>query len=106
MHKIQNWESMSPWLKFFVVFIPICAVIMLGIGVRDYLSGDLNRDYFFPAIHVSSPGVFNVWDVWSVRKNREIALADTIAARVAGMKNALLLSVLVKHSLQASSWHR
>ena len=47
MHKIQNWESMSPWLKFFVVFIPICAVIMLGIGVRDYLSGDLSRDYFF-----------------------------------------------------------
>lgn len=34
-------------MKFFVVFIPICAVIMLGIGVRDYLSGDLSRDYFF-----------------------------------------------------------
>jgi hypothetical protein len=47
MHKIQNWEGMNAWLKFFVFFIPICAVVMLGIGVREYLSGDLNRDYFF-----------------------------------------------------------
>ena len=47
MHKIQNWEGMSSWLKFFVFFIPICTVVMLGIGVREYLSGDLDRDYFF-----------------------------------------------------------
>ena len=47
MHKIQNWEGMSSWLKFFVFFIPICTVVMLVIGVREYLSGDLNRGYFF-----------------------------------------------------------
>jgi len=46
MHKIQNWEGMSSWLKFFVLFLPLCTVVMLGIGVREYLSGDLDRDYF------------------------------------------------------------
>lgn len=47
MHRIQNWEGMSSWLKFFVFFIPSCTAVMLGIGVREYLSGDLNRDYLF-----------------------------------------------------------
>ena len=37
---------MNSWSKFFVFFLPICTVVMLGIGVREYLSGDLNRDYF------------------------------------------------------------
>ena len=45
-HKFQNWKDMNSWLKFFVFFIPICTVVLLGIGVREYLSGDLNRDYF------------------------------------------------------------
>ena len=47
MHKVQNWKDMSSWLKFFVFFLSICTVVMLGIGVREYLSGDLNRDYFY-----------------------------------------------------------
>ncbi len=47
MHKMQNWEGLSSWLKFFVFFLPLCAVVMLGIGVREYLSGDLNGGYFF-----------------------------------------------------------
>ena len=47
MHKVQNWKDMNAWLKFFVFFLPICTVVMLGIGVREYLSGDLNRDYFY-----------------------------------------------------------
>ena len=47
MHKVQNWKDMNSWLKFFVFFSSICTVVMLGIGVREYLSGDLNRDYFF-----------------------------------------------------------
>ena len=47
MHKVQNWKDMNSWLKFFVFFFSICTVVMLGIGVREYLSGDLNRDYFF-----------------------------------------------------------
>tara|TARA_Y100000814_G_scaffold220891_1_gene165122 strand:- start:2131 stop:2346 length:216 start_codon:yes stop_codon:yes gene_type:complete len=46
MYKIQNWKDMTSWAKFFVFFLPICTVVMLGIGVREYLSGDLNRDYF------------------------------------------------------------
>ena len=46
MYKIQNWKDMNSWAKFFVFFLPICTVAMLGIGVREYLSGDLNRDYF------------------------------------------------------------
>ena len=46
MYKIQNWKDMTSWAKFFVFFLPICTVAMLGIGVREYLSGDLNRDYF------------------------------------------------------------
>ena len=47
MHKVQNWKDMNSWLKFFVFFFSIFTVVMLGIGVRAYLSGDLNRDYFF-----------------------------------------------------------
>ena len=47
MHKVQNWKDMNSWLKFFVFFFSICTVVMLGIGVREYLSNDLNRDYFF-----------------------------------------------------------
>ena len=47
MHKVQNWKDMNSWLKVFVFFLPICTVVMLGIGVREYLSGDLNRDYFY-----------------------------------------------------------
>tara|TARA_Y100001936_G_scaffold252408_1_gene311909 strand:+ start:1145 stop:1360 length:216 start_codon:yes stop_codon:yes gene_type:complete len=46
MYKIQNWKDMTSWAKFFVFFLPICTVVMLGVGVREYLSGDLNRDYF------------------------------------------------------------
>ena len=46
MYKIQNWKDMNSWAKFFAFFLPICTVVMLGIGVREYLSGDLNRDYF------------------------------------------------------------
>lgn len=46
MYKVQNWKDMNSWLKFFVFFLAICTVVMLGIGVREYLSGDLNRDYF------------------------------------------------------------
>ena len=46
MYKIQNWKDMTSWAKFFVFFLPICTVVWLGIGVREYLSGDLNRDYF------------------------------------------------------------
>ena len=45
-HKFQNWKDMNSWLKFYVFFVPICTVVWLGIGVREYLSGDLNRDYF------------------------------------------------------------
>ena len=47
MYKVQNWKDMNSWSKFFVFFLPICTVVMLGIGVREYLSGDLNRDYFY-----------------------------------------------------------
>ena len=46
MYKVQNWKELNSWAKFFVFFLPICTVVMLGIGVREYLSGDLNRDYF------------------------------------------------------------
>jgi len=46
MYKIQNWKDMNSWLKFFVFFFPICLIIMVGIGIREYLSGDLNRDYY------------------------------------------------------------
>ena len=45
-HKVQNWKDMNLWLKFFVFFLPICTVVMLGFGIEKYLSGDLNRDYF------------------------------------------------------------
>ena len=47
MHKVQNWKDMNLWLKFFVFFLSICTVVMLGIGIGKYLSGDLNRDYFY-----------------------------------------------------------
>lgn len=47
MYKVQDWKDMNSWLKFYVFFLPICTVVMLGIGVGKYLSGDLNRDYFF-----------------------------------------------------------
>ena len=47
MHRVQNWKDMNSWLKFFVFFFSICTVVMLGIGIGKYLSGDLNRDYFF-----------------------------------------------------------
>ena len=46
-HKVQNWKDMNLWLKFFVVILPICIVVKVGIGIGKYLSGDLNRDYFF-----------------------------------------------------------
>ncbi|SVC14835.1 uncharacterized protein METZ01_LOCUS267689, partial [marine metagenome] len=42
MYKIQNWKDMNSWLKFFVLFFPLCVIIMVGIGIREYLSGDLN----------------------------------------------------------------
>ena len=47
MYKVPNWKDMNSWLKFFVFFLLICTVVMLGIGVREYLLGDLNRDYFY-----------------------------------------------------------
>ena len=47
MHKVQNWKDMNSWLKFFVFFFSICTVVMLGIGIGKYLSGDLNRDYSY-----------------------------------------------------------
>ena len=34
-------------VEVFRFFLPICTVVMLGIGIGKYLSGDLNRDYFF-----------------------------------------------------------
>jgi len=46
MYKIQNWKDMNSWLKFFVFFNPICLIIIMGIGIREYLSGDLNGYYF------------------------------------------------------------
>ena len=46
-HKVRNWKDMNLWLKFFVFFLPICTVVMLGIGIGKYLSGDLDRDYFY-----------------------------------------------------------
>ena len=46
-HKVQNWKDMNLWLKFFVIVFPICIVVNLGVGIGKYLSGDLNRDYFF-----------------------------------------------------------
>ena len=69
MHRVKNWKDMNSWLKFFVLFFSICTVVMLGIGVREYLSGDLNRDYFYELFPVFPSSVFNVWDVWSVCKN-------------------------------------
>ena len=53
MYKIQNWKDMNSWLKFFVFFNPICLIIMVGIGIREYLSGDLNGDYFYSLFMVS-----------------------------------------------------
>ena len=47
MYKIQNWKDMNSWLKFFVLFFPICVIIMVGIGIEKYLSGGLNKDYYF-----------------------------------------------------------
>ncbi len=47
MYKIQNWKDMNSWLKFFVFFNSICLIIMVGIGIREYLSGDLNGYYFY-----------------------------------------------------------
>ena len=52
MYKIQNWKDMNSWLKFFVFFHPICLIIMVGIGIREYLSGDLNGDYFYSLLMV------------------------------------------------------
>ena len=45
-HKVQNWKDMNLWLKFFVIVLPICIVVNIGIGIGKYISGDLNRDYF------------------------------------------------------------
>ena len=66
MYKIQNWKDMNSWLKFFVFFNPICLIIMMGIGIREYLSGDLNGDYFYSLLMVflmmfSSFGMFGLF---------------------------------------------
>ena len=37
---------MNIWLKIFIFIIPICGIIMVGIGIKLYLSGDLSRDYY------------------------------------------------------------
>ena len=34
MYKVQNWKDMNSWLKFFVFFLPICTVVMLGLDIR------------------------------------------------------------------------
>ena len=43
---------MNSWLKFFIFFNPICLIIMTGIGIREYLSGDLNGDYFYSLLTI------------------------------------------------------
>ena len=66
MYKIQNWKDMNSWLKFFVFFNPICLIIMMGIGIREYLSGDLNGDYFYSLLTIfllifSTLGIFGLF---------------------------------------------
>ena len=34
MYKVPNWKDMNSWLKFFVFFLPICTVVMLGLDIR------------------------------------------------------------------------
>ncbi len=47
MYKIKSWKDMNSWLRFFVIFNPLSIMIMLVLGIREYLSGNLNGDYYY-----------------------------------------------------------
>ena len=47
MYKIKTWKDMNSWLRFFVIFNPLSIMIMLVLGIREYLSGNLNGDYYY-----------------------------------------------------------
>jgi len=47
MYKIKSWKDMNSWLRFFVIFNPLSIMIMLVFGIREYLSGNLSRDYYY-----------------------------------------------------------
>jgi len=66
MYKIQNWKDMNIWLKIIIFFILICGIIMVGIGIRKYLSGDLSGDYYinllmFFLLGFSNLGMFGLF---------------------------------------------
>jgi len=47
MYKIKSWKDMNSWLRFFVIFNPLSIMIMFGLGIREYLSGNLNGEYYY-----------------------------------------------------------
>jgi hypothetical protein len=47
MYKIKSWKDMNSWLRIFVIFNPLSVMIMLGVGIREYLSGNLNVEYYY-----------------------------------------------------------
>jgi len=47
VYKIKSWKDMNSWLRFFVIFNPLSVMIMLGVGIREYLSGNLNGEYYY-----------------------------------------------------------
>jgi hypothetical protein len=47
MYKIKSWKDMNSWLRIFVIFNPLSVMIMLVLGIREYLSGNLNGDYYY-----------------------------------------------------------